>query len=506
MVYDQWKEKNVLKKKKHDRDLEFVDLNLDEEKPVKTKQKNRTLETVLVTYFFVFLMILVMGNLVLFVTKDSETVINNSYNTRQEILANKNIRGKIFSRDGDVLAQTGRNEEGKEIRYYPYGEVFGHVVGYATKGKSGIELSENINLLTSHDSVLVKIQNEVGSLKNYGDNVHTTLDVKLQQVAYEALGAYRGAIVVTDPTTGEILAMASKPGFDPNKITEVWDSLVKDTESSVLVNRATQGLYPPGSTFKIITSLEYYREHKGDVSGYHFNCGGSFTYNGDRINCYHGSSHGAEDFKKSFEKSCNSSYANIGMSEDISQLGGTCKELLFNKELPYDYPYKKSSFVLSETDSSYDVMQTSIGQGKTQISPLHLNMITCAIANHGKLQKPYLVTKIANYSGNTVKNCVPTKSYQLMSEAEATFLTDLMTGVVERGTATKLAGQSYTAAGKTGSAEYNGEKADSHAWFTGFAPAENPQVCVTVIVEGAGSGGDYAVPIAKRVFDAYFTN
>ena len=91
-----------------------------------------------------------------------------------------------------------------------------------------------------------------------------------------------------------------------------------------------------------------------------------------------------------------------------------------------------------------------------------------------------------------------------MSEDESAFLTDLMTGVVEKGTASKLSGQSYTAAGKTGSAEYNGDKSDSHAWFTGFAPATDPQVCVTVIVEGAGSGGDYAVPIAKRVFDAYF--
>lgn len=494
----------MFKRKKNDDDLEFVALDGYESESVKKKEKNRTFETVLVTYFFVFLMLLVMGNLVLFVTKDSESVINNSYNTRQEILANKNIRGKILSRDGDILAQTGRNEEGKEIRYYPYGEIFSHVVGYPVKGKSGIELSENINLLTSHDSVLVKIQNEVGSLKNYGDNVHTTLDVDLQKVAYEALGAYRGAIVVTDPNTGEILAMASKPGFDPNSIGEMWDSLVADKESGVLVNRATQGLYPPGSTFKIITSLEYYREHDGNVSDYHFNCGGSFTYQGDKINCYHKSSHGSVDFKRSFEKSCNSSFANIGVSEDADKLADTCKDLLFNKDLPYDGLYKKSSFVLTSEDSSYDVMQTSIGQGKTQITPLHLNMITCAIANKGTLQKPYLVSKIANYSGVTVKNCAPNKTIRLMSEDESAFLTDLMTGVVEKGTASKLSGQSYTAAGKTGSAEYNGDKSDSHAWFTGFAPATDPQVCVTVIVEGAGSGGDYAVPIAKRVFDAYF--
>jgi peptidoglycan glycosyltransferase len=132
-------------------------------------------------------------------------------------------------------------------------------------------------------------------------------------------------------------------------------------------------------------------------------------------------------------------------------------------------------------------------------------MITCAIANGGVLQYPYCVSRIENYSGNIVKNCVNKKSARLMSENESAFLSDLMTGVVENGTASKLNGLSYTAAGKTGSAEYNAEKGDSHAWFTGFAPVDAPQVCVTVIVEGAGSGGDYAVPIAKRIFDEYFS-
>ena len=149
-------------------------------------------------------------------------------------------------------------------------------------------------------------------------------------------------------------------------------------------------------------------------------------------------------------------------------------------------------------------MQTSIGQGKTQVSPLHMNLITNAIANDGVLQYPYLVSRIENYSGNLIKNCESNKSTRIMTADESAFLKELMQGVVENGTATKLKGLSYTAAGKTGSAEYNGEKSDSHAWFTGFAPAENPEVCVTVIVEGAGSGGDYAVPIAKRIFDQFF--
>ena len=182
----------------------------------------------------------------------------------------------------------------------------------------------------------------------------------------------------------------------------------------------------------------------------------------------------------------------------------TAEELYFNKKLPVDFVSNNSSYVLGSSASVYDIMQTSIGQGKTQITPMHLNMITQAIANGGQMMKPYVIDRVENYKGAVVKQYNKTTVGGIMSMEEADFLTQLMTGVVEEGTATKLSGLSYTAAGKTGSAEYNGVKEDSHAWFTGFAPAEQPKICITIIVEGAGSGGDYAVPIAKRIFDTYF--
>ena len=153
-----------------------------------------------------------------------------------------------------------------------------------------------------------------------------------------------------------------------------------------------------------------------------------------------------------------------------------------------------------------DVMQAAIGQGTTQITPLHLNMITCAIANDGMLMKPYLVERVETREKAVVKQYSPDSYKRLMSEQESQIMKELMTEVVESGTGTKLSGLSYTAAGKTGSAEYNSVKTDSHAWFTGFAPVEDPQVCVTIIIEGAGSGGDYAVPVAKRILDAAILN
>ena len=472
----------------------------------KKKKKSRNRELWIVTYFFIFLMLIVIGNEIRFMYVESEEAINNSYNPRQEILAQRNIRGMILTEDGETLAQTVRGEDGKETRIYPYSNLFSHVVGYSTKGKTGIEYLGNMSMLNSNASFGEKIQNEISAQKNIGDNVVTSLDVEVQKAAYEALGAYDGAIIVTEPDTGKIIAMVSKPDFDPNNIVNIWNDVVNDDNSSVLLNRATQGLYPPGSTFKIITSLAYYRQNNENVSGYHYQCNGSFTYNGDRINCYHGSNHGSIDFQRSFEKSCNSSYANIGVSLDLGLLESTCEDLLFNQKLEVPYATATGSYVLGQSADSYDVMQTSIGQGKTQISPLQMNMITCSIANEGILMKPYLIDRVENYNGELVRKFEPEEYGRLMSVDESIFLSELMTGVVENGTATKLRGLAYTAAGKTGSAEFSADKADSHAWFTGFAPVDNPQVCVTIIVEGAGSGGEYAVPIAKRVFDAYFEN
>ena len=472
-------------------------------KKKKKKKNSRNRELWIITYAFVIIMLGVIGNEIYFVSAESETAINNSYNPRQELLAQKNVRGQILASGGETLAQTVRGEDGSEERYYPYGSLFSHVVGYSTKGKTGVEYLGNMALLNSNASIGEKIQNEISSQKNIGDNVVTTLNVNVQQAAYDALGVYDGAVIVMEPSTGRIIAMVSKPDYDPNEIAQIWDELVKDDSSSVLLNRATQGLYPPGSTFKIITALAYYRQNGGEVSGYHYQCNGSFTYDGHRINCYHGSSHGSEDFKTSFEKSCNSSFANIGVSLDLAGLNSTCEDMLFNHKLELPYAASQGSYVLGTQAEAYDIMQTSIGQGKTQISPLQMNMITCAVANEGVAMTPYLIDRIENYNGSTVKQFQPEKYAVLMTPEESAFLTDLMAGVVENGTATRLRGLGYSAAGKTGSAEFSQDKSDSHAWFTGFAPVEDPKVCVTIIVEGAGSGGEYAVPVAKRIFDAY---
>ncbi len=460
-------------------------------------------EMIGVMAFFVTVFLAMIVYLAYFVATNEQEMINNSYNSRQEIILSKNYRGSIYSADGSVLAQTVFTQDGQEIREYPYENLFSHVIGYSTNGRIGVEDFCNYYLINSDISLAQKVSNATAGVKNPGNNVYTTLNLKMQQAASDAMGIYKGAIIVTEVSTGRVLTMVSKPDFDPNEIVAIWDDLLEDEESSVLMNRVTTGLYPPGSTFKMLTSLEYIRENPGSYSSYSYNCTGSYKENGNTIRCYHNMQHGRVDFFKSFAKSCNTSFTNIGMDLEKDAFTETLGDLWFGKNLGLDFVTAISQTPVSEDISEEDMMQVSIGQGTVQMTPIHLNMITAAIANDGVMMRPYLVDYVESAEGDRVHTYKSRIYGTVMSEEESAILQELMAEVVERGTATEISGYGYTVAGKTGSAEYN-SKRDSHAWFTGFAPVENPQIAITVIIEGAGSGGDYAAPIARRVLDAYF--
>jgi penicillin-binding protein A len=469
----------------------------------KSKRRSANREILVVTYIFIGLFVLLLANFTHFLFADSKTVINNTYNKRQDLLAERVVRGQILGNKGEVLAQTIEDDKGNSKRVYPYKNLFVHVVGRFDKGKTGVELSENFNLLTSNANPIEKIFNELSEKKNVGDNIVTTLDVELQKVAYDALGSHKGAVVVMEPSTGKVLAMVSKPDYDPNKITSQWNDLIDNSENnSALINRATQGLYPPGSTFKIVTALQYMRE-SSNYKKFEYTCKGSFTIDDMRINCYNNKVHGTLDLKTAFAKSCNATFASIGTKLSKNSWLSTCESLLFNSELPLPLPYKKSSFTLDSTSKDTLTAQTAIGQGNTLITPMHNLMIVSAIANGGTLMKPYVVDHIENYVGDVVSKNMPSSYGSLMTAKEAKTLTDMMVDVVKNGTGYRLSSSKYQAAGKTGSAEYNSGKS-SHAWFVGFAPSDNPQIAVSVIVEGAGTGSDYAVPIAKKIMDTYF--
>lgn len=481
------------------------------EKPVKAegnrkngKEAADSRELYRVMYLFSGMFCLLCGYLCYFLTFESKAVINNPYNLRQDNFGKKIVRGEILSAEGDVLAQTLVTEDGEESRFYPYGEMFSHVVGYSENGKSGIEQEYNFELLTSDIPIYEKLYHEFAGTKSQGNQVLTTLSAKLQKAAYEAMGEHRGAVVVIEPSTGKILAMVSKPDFNPNTITEDWEMLTdKDNTTGELLNRATQGLYAPGSTFKLLTVLEYIRENPSSWNDFSYKCSGSFAYHNAEINCYHGKAHGVLDTTSAFAKSCNGAFAAIGAGLSITDFNSLCTSLLFNTPLPYQLVYEKSTFTLTGDAPEWEILQTAIGQGQTTISPLHNALLTAAIANGGVLMKPYLVSGLQNAYGDTIKHYLPSVHEKLMTPEEAKILTDLMTACVTDGTGYAVISDAYTAAGKTGTAEWEeGKKA--HAWFVGFAPAKNPEIVVSIVLEEAGAGSDYAAPAAKNIFDAYF--
>lgn len=475
-------------------------------KKQKKERRGGNKEILVVTYLFSAMFLCLIGYLIYFTVAESKDVINNSYNQRQILLAKRVVRGKILGSNGEVLAETISDGQGGETRSYPYGRLFTHVVGHSSQGKTGVELSENFNLLTSNDNPVTNFQKKMEGKKTIGDNAITTLNVNLQKVAYDALGSHRGAVVVMEPSSGKILAMVSKPDYDPSpaSLDIQWNALVADAnQESCLVNRATQGLYPPGSTFKIMTTLAYMRQTK-DVSGFSYVCHGTETQDGVVVNCYRNHVHGQLNLKNAFAKSCNSCFAYLGTTLNINKYRKVCDSLYFNTKLPTKMVHNKSSFVLSGSSDKEEIMHTAMGQGKTQITPLHAAMIVSTIANKGVMMQPYVVEKLESNNGNVVRKTKETEAGTLMTEEETRLLTDYMKEVVQSGTATSLKSLPYSVAGKTGSAEYDTTK-NSHAWFLGFAPADNPKIAVAIIVESSGTGSEYAVPIAKQIFQSYLS-
>lgn len=460
-------------------------------------------QIMVLTYSISFVFLCMAGYLAYFMATQSQRIINNPYNKRQEILAKKVQKGEIVSADGKVLAKTVTDEDGNDTRVYPYNDMFCHIVGRTENSMTGIEGRQCYPLLTSHANPLKQLGNTMRGKKSPGDTVVTTLDYRLQEAAYNALGGQKGAVVALEPETGKVLAMVSKPAYDPNRVKQDWETLTKDSnEDSALVNRATQGLYPPGSTFKVLTAIEYIMENPDSYQKFHYDCQGSDSFSGNVINCYGKTAHGSLDLQTALARSCNGAFAKIGTSLDISDFRKLTEKFMFNKELPVDFEYNKSRFSLTKDSDMGELTQTVIGQGKTMITPLENAMIAATVANQGKMMVPYAVDHVENDAGQVVTQYEPEEKGQIIEKSVAKKVNKMMQAVVTEGTAHSLQGFSFSAAGKTGSAEFDSE-GTSHAWFIGFAPADNPEIAVSIVVEGAGTGSEYALPIARRMFEEY---
>jgi peptidoglycan glycosyltransferase len=477
-----------------------------------------------VFWIYTLLFVITIGYLCKVSLVDSKDYITNSYNPRLNKVSEYIKRGSITDINGEVLAYSQKDETGKYQRYYNESSIFSNITGYTSKGKTGVEAKYNFMLETVSSELLQRIKDAFAGTEISGDNVVLTIDADLQRLAAEKLGTSKGAIVVMEPSSGKVMSMVTYPNFDANTLTEDWDRLNSPDSDSPLLNRATQGLYPPGSIFKILTAATAIKEDP-DYVNYSMVCEGIKYFNSStRIRCYDSKAHGHEDMTKAFAKSCNTYFSTIGTMLGIEKLNAQAYNFMFNRGLEFPLEYSKSSFSLSLDSNLSAVVETSIGQGKTLVTPLHMAMITSAVANGGIMMKPYIVDHSESQSGGIKNRTIPEKLTEIMTADEAAQITELMKEVVNSGTATDVAftitqsdistsgsatstsalglptGKVQVAA-KTGTAENAG--GDDHAWFVAFAPADNPKIAVAVVLENAGHGSK-AIAAARDIMKYYF--
>ncbi|SNU05638.1 Cell division protein FtsI/penicillin-binding protein 2 [Lachnospiraceae bacterium] len=479
-------------------------LEREKERAEKNRIKNKPI--VFMTYIMVLTFMSLFGFIIYFMFHDADRVVANARNKRQNSFDEFVSRGQIVSSDGVVLAENKTDDEGEEKRVYPYSELFAHTVGYNSYGGSGVELDCNFELMRSHANIASKVLNDLSDEKNPGDNVITTYNYELTQAAAEAMGGANGAVVVMDADTGDILVMYSSPSFDPNDMDNVWENIHSEegSSSTVLLNRCTQGLYAPGSTFKIITALEYIREHS-DYEDYSHVCYGTDIFNSVSIRCSNSTEHGELDLTESLARSCNTSFANIGTNEiDIGKLHQLAEDLLFNEKLPYDSAYNKSEFVLDKKSDISEIPQTVIGQGDTLITPLHNALIMDAIANGGVMMRPRTVKEIRSVDDAVIKKNSVKNYGQVLDPQLTQKLIPMLREVCVSGTASEyMSSKPYTVSGKTGTAEYD-NNGNCNSWFVGFSEDDSPDIVVSVVVEDYTSNQISGTSVASYIMDRYY--
>jgi len=438
-----------------------------------------------------FLLLGYLGKLVLI---DREAISTNAYNTRMRYDDKSIRRGDILDSDGAVIATSVRQEDGTYRREYPRARMVAHVTGYSSVGKTGVEAAKNFQLMHLNNEIVQRASGIISGKELVGNSVALTIDMDIQSLAGDLLGSAKGAIVVMDPSTGRILALQAYPDFDPNTVEENWSTL-KDREDSPLVNRATQGLYPPGSTFKLISALSI-MQNISDWETRTYECSGSATFNGKSIRCYNHTAHGLVNLADAMRVSCNCYFA-----EMMTEIGGKKLTAMMRgagMDTPYGFElaHSQSSIGLAAESTESELVETAIGQGRTLVTPLYMAMFASAIANDGVMMKPYIIDHLVYENGNVAERTVPKKLIQICTAEEAAVLREMMLRVVESGTGTLASVDGLLVAGKTGTAQ--NATGNDHSWFIGFAPADDPQVAVAVIIEDMSRHGS-ATPIAGKM-------
>jgi len=461
---------------------------------------------------------------------DSQSLKDNPQNRRPLIIEQTIKRGVIKTSDGVTVAQSFPQGGGKHpiyVRRYPQGSVFANPVGYSfvQVGQSGIERSEN-GVLAGERNEFTSIVDQIRGVPQEGDDVTLTIDSQAQQVATRALqsaiastpgaSGSGGAVVALDPSAGAVKAMASVPGYDPNTVAQpkVFKQLNKPGSGAPLLNRATQSVYPPGSTMKVVTATAAL--DSGEFTPNSVLSGRSpQTIGGVPLSNAGGEQFGNIDMTTALTNSVNTYFAQVGERLGTSTMVKYMKRFGFYSDPQLDYPgdqmapsgpYASAGHLVT---SGFDVGRVAIGQGGAEgqdlTSPLQMAEVAAAVADGGKLMRPTFVQQVTDPDGRVADKLSPKLQSTVMSPQTASTLTDMMTHVTQEGTAAGLTVDGVTFAGKTGTAEI-GDPAQgiNQPWFIAFAPAQSPKVAIAATIERCQGcfGAQVAGPVATQVLES----
>jgi penicillin-binding protein A len=447
---------------------------------------------------------------------DAEGLEDNPSNRRALIREQKIPRGLILASDGRTkLARSvpsGRGQDRVFTRTYPTGGLFSHPIGYSyiRNGRISLERSRN-DALAGEEDEFESIFTGLEGREREGLDVVTNLSVPGTQAAQAALGGRKGAVVAIEPQTGKVRVMVSIPEYDANLIPTEFGRL-NTNPNKPLLNRTTQELYPPGSTFKVVTATAAL--DSGELTPESIIDGSSpREISGVPLANAGGTSFGPISFTDALTNSVNTVFAQIGERVGSRTLVEYMKRYGFYADPQLDYPDEQmipSGVINGDGDyveNGFDVGRVAIGQGglegEIRAAPVQMAQVAAAVANGGRLMRPQLTDRIVRKDGRVAERIEPDLQSTVMKPKTAEQLSAMMSRVVEEGTGTAAALAGITVAGKTGTAEVGANREFTQPWFIAFAPVEDPKMAIAVTVERTtGQGGTVAAPIAKTVLEA----
>jgi len=430
-------------------------------------------------------------------------------------------RGRILASDRRTpLARNERKRVGDKTLYfrrYPTGGLYAHAVGYSTqvRSRTGLERSQNDYLTAANANLNTVVDRTLDRLRGKtirGNDLVLTLHPRAQRTAMSALRNSRGAVAAIDPSTGRVLVLASRPTYDPNQIERRNGfARILRRSGSPLVNRATSGLYPPGSIFKVVTGAAALESGKFTPES-RFNDPGYCIEYGQRVQNYDTTSpFGNVNLHQAMQNSINSVFCEIGKRIGGIEILQQARRFGFYADPPLDTPsderspsglYKGGKLYFPEDNFKVDPGRLAFGQERMLVTPLQMAMVSGAVANRGVVMRPTLVQRVQSRGGKVVSRFRPSELGRATSEQTAGALTAMMESVVSSGTGTAAQISGHRVAGKTGTAE-TGVSGRNVTWFIAFAPVDKPRVAIAVVLENqTGTGGTTAAPIAKQVMEA----